>query len=161
MMKVWRQSQYGRQCPARARKGLAFACFAMASCLASSVAAQKVTVGAEVAEVVAASAEPSLPQTASIRELDLVIVIGFRLRSTAYDLRMQSVISGYSELVEKADCVTLICGFVVQEGTKWRATNVVSGEESELRDKASNMEREGTTLVIVHPSGVKRVVPQF
>lgn len=162
MTKVWRQYPKNRRNVAGLHHAIALACCTVTSCLASPVFAQNVTVGGEVAEVTVHGAPVSFPQASPIRELELVIVIGFRLRSTEHDLRMQSVISGYGELVEKADCVTMTCGFmVVQDGNKWRATNVVSGTESELRDKASNMEREGTTLVIVHAAGVKRTVPQF
>ena len=104
------------------------------------------------------------PLTAPLppRQIEVVVVWGFRLRSTEHDLRMQSVTSGYQELVEKPVCLTSLCGFVVVlDGTKWRATNVMAGSENELKEMKENMERAGTTLVIVHPSGVKRQVPEF
>jgi hypothetical protein len=106
--------------------------------------------------------DPPLARDLPPRQVELVIVWGFRLRPTEHDLRMASVRSGYGELIDKAACTNSICGFVVvQDGAKWRNTNVIAGSEGELRDLQRNMEREGTTLVIVHPTGQKRAVPNF
>lgn len=162
MTKVWGQYLKNRQIVSGLYRVIALACLTGTLFLASPVAAHDATVGGEVAKVAPHAGADAVSQASPVRELELVIVIGFRIRGTKYDSRIPSVVSGYTELVEKAECITSACGFVVvQDGTKWRATNVVSGSESELRDKAINMGREGTTLVIVHPSGIKRTVPQF
>jgi hypothetical protein len=117
---------------------------------------------------VGATAESPMPEGPPLardmlpREVELVVVWGFRIRSTEHDFRMASIRSGYSELIDKTVCTTAICGFVVlQDGAKWRATNVIATSESELRDMQRTLEREGTTLVIVHPTGSKRTIPSF
>jgi hypothetical protein len=126
-----------------------------------SFAAQK-TVAKTEATAEAAPGSSSTSQVFPQREVEIVVVWGFRLRSQVQDQRIVSIGDGYSELVKKDDCLNSICGFVVvQEGSKWRASNVLAGSEQELRDMQQNMEREGTTLVIVHPTGSRRQVPVF
>ena len=146
-----------------ARCGAVLASVALSLAIANSAwAAQK------AAMKTGASAEAALPEPSPLardmpaREVELVVVWGFRLRQTEHDLRMASVRSGYAELVEKAVCQTSVCGFVVvQDGSKWRATNVIAASESELSERQRDMERAGSTLVIVYPTGVKRVIPSF
>lgn len=125
-------------------------------------AAQKSAIKTEVSSETPSSGAMPISQILPPHEVDVVVVWGFRLRPTEHDLRLQSLRSGYSELVEKAACLNELCGYVVvQSDGKWRATNVISGTERELRDMERNMEREGTTLVIVHPTGQKRSIPNF
>jgi hypothetical protein len=101
-------------------------------------------------------------QTHPSREVEIVVVWGFRLRSQVQEQRIISIRDGYSELITKDVCLDSICGFVVvEEGSKWRASNVLAGSEQELRDMQQNMERDGTTLVIVHPTGNRRQIPVF
>jgi hypothetical protein len=128
----------------------------------SAFAAQKTSARLEApADNSNAGAAPSL-QAQPEREEHVVIVWGFRIRSLEYERRIESVRSGYSELVDKAACITKVCGFVVvPDGNRWRATNVVAASEPELHEMKRNMERDGTVLVIVHPNGSKRTVPDF
>jgi hypothetical protein len=127
-----------------------------------AAAAQKTASKAGVAAESPMSEAPPLARDLPPRQVEVVVVWGFRFRPTEHDLRMSSVRSGYGELSEKAVCVTAICGFVVmQEGGKWKATNVVAASETQLRDMQSDLERTGTTLVIVHPNGTKRNIPNF
>lgn len=145
------------------RRGIALSYLAIVLTFAGSAfAAQKTIVKT------GASAESNRPDLSPLareipqRQVEIVVVWGFRMRPSAYDLRRTSIRSGYSELIDKSDCVNAVCGFVVvQDGTKWRATNVISGSENELQEMHRNMERDGTTLVIVHPTGTKRQVPEF
>lgn len=96
------------------------------------------------------------------RQTEVVIVWGFRLRTTQHPSRNPAIVSGYSELVEKADCQTKQCGFVItQQDGKWRASNVIAASEAELMTMQRNLEKEGTTLVVVNPTGTKRTVPSF
>jgi hypothetical protein len=126
-----------------------------------SFAAQK-TVAKTEATSEAAPGSTSTSQTSPPREVEVVVVWGFRLRSQFQEQRITSIRDGYGELVQKDVCLNSICGFVVvQEDSKWRASNVLAGSEQELRDMQQNMEREGTTLVIVHPTGSRRQVPVF
>jgi hypothetical protein len=124
-------------------------------------AAQKTVVKTEAS----AEATPNSGGTSQMRpsrEVEVVVVWGFRLRSQVQEQRIVSIRDGYSELITKDVCLESICGFVVvQEDSKWRASNVLAGSEQELRDMQQNMEREGTTLVIVHPTGSRRQVPVF
>jgi hypothetical protein len=125
-------------------------------------AAQKNNVKIEGAAEAPLPEAPSLARDLPPRQVEIIIVWGFRLRTTEHDLRMASIRDGYGELVDKSACVTAVCGFVVvQDGAKWRNTNVIAASETELRDMQHNMEREGTTLVIVHPTGTKRTIPNF
>jgi hypothetical protein len=103
-----------------------------------------------------------VPQVAPPRTVDVVVVWGFRIRQTPYDMRLKSVRSGYAELIEKSACVRSLCGFVVvYDGTVWRSTNVISGTEDELKEMHRNLERDGSTLVIVYPNGEKRTIPAY
>jgi hypothetical protein len=125
-------------------------------------AAQKATTKTEATSEAPVLEALPVSQSLPPRQVEVVVVWGFRLRTTQHDLRLQSVRSGYAELVEKAACINAICGYVVvQDGSKWRATNVISGTERELQDMERNMERDGTTLVLVHPTGQKRTIPNF
>ncbi len=115
-----------------------------------------------------ASSETPMPDARPLardmppHQIEIVVVWGFRLRTTEHDLRMASLRSGYRELIDKPDCTTATCGFVVvHDGTKWRTTNVIAASEDKLRDLQHNMERDGSTLVIVRSSGIKRTVPNF
>jgi hypothetical protein len=140
----------------------AFCLLSVCSVAGTAHAAQKTNTKLEApADNSSAGAAPNL-QAQPEREEHVVIVWGFRIRTTAHDLRMQSVRSGYSELVEKTVCITRVCGFVVvPDGNKWRASNVIAASEPELQEMKRNMERDGTVLVIVHPNGSKRTVPEF
>jgi hypothetical protein len=135
--------------------------FAVASVLfvgSAALAAEKAAEMPRGQVLVNGSGTNVIPQ----RPVEIVVVWGFRLRSKVYERRVISLNEGYSELITKDVCLTKVCGFVVtQEGQQWRASNVMSGTESELRDMQQNMEREGTTLVIVHPTGSRREVPSF
>jgi hypothetical protein len=142
---------------------IAFSCLTIGLIFGGSAfAAQKAIVKT------GANAESNLPNSSPLardmptRQVEVVVVWGFRLRPTEHDLRTASIRSGYGELVEKSVCTSAICGFVVvHDGTKWRTTNVISGSESDLQDMHRNMERDGATLVIVHPTGTKRKIPEF
>jgi hypothetical protein len=125
-----------------------------------ALSATAVGAKAEAATEAVSMGVSGLPQPP--RQVEVVVVWGFRLRSVIEKLRIESVKSGYRELIGKSECLTSVCGFVVApDGNQWRASNVLSGTEDELRDRQRNMEREGTTLVIVHPTGVRRTVPNF
>jgi hypothetical protein len=96
------------------------------------------------------------------RSVEVVVVWGFRLRSTIHDARNPAFTAGYTELVGRQDCITKTCGFVlVREGNVWRASNTLAASENELLEKQRDMEREDTVLVIVHPNGTRRLVPRF
>jgi hypothetical protein len=96
------------------------------------------------------------------RPVEVVVVWGFRLRSTIQDLRRDSLREGYGDLINKAVCLSSVCGFVVvPDGNRWRTSNVLSGTEAQLQELQRNMERDNTTLVIVHPTGQRRAVPDF
>lgn len=144
-------------------------CKAVIACVALMLAVSNGAWAAQKAAIkTGASAEAAVPEPSPLardmpaREVELVVVWGFRLRQTEHDLRMASVRSGYAELVEKAACQTSVCGFVVvQDGRMWRSTNVIAATESELSERQRDMERAGSTLVIVYPTGVKRVIPTF
>ncbi len=130
--------------------------------VAPVLGASKTAIASEAIAISQPASTLPLVQPLPPPQVEVVIVWGFRLRSTEHDLRVQSITSGYRELVDKAACINAICGFVVVKvGAKWQATNVMVGSETELREIKENMEREGTTLVIVHPTGTKRSVPQF
>jgi hypothetical protein len=110
---------------------------------------------------IAVEAAPQ-PNVRPQRDVEIVVVWGFRLRSVIEERRVSAIQSGYGELINKASCVTAICGFVVApDGAKWRASNVLTGTEEELQELQRNMELDGTTLVIVHPTGARRSVPKF
>ncbi len=96
------------------------------------------------------------------REVDVIVVWGFRLRSAVQPTQSAALRSGYLELVDKVACIDAVCGFVVApDGNRWRASNVLSGTEAELQERQRNMERDGATLVIVHPNGARRSIPTF
>ena len=95
-------------------------------------------------------------------QIERVIVWGFRLRPSLLDLRRDATYQGYRELVAKDACITEICGFVVVlDGDKWRSSNVIVASEDELQRLHRNMEREGSSLVLVHPAGTRREVPNI
>jgi hypothetical protein len=108
-----------------------------------------------------ASAETTGPDMEG-RKVDVVVVWGFRVRSQKYDERTPPLTAGYGDLVNKPECQTSVCGFVVfHDGEKWRYTNVLAGTESELRTLQGNLEYGRQTLVIVYPNGEKRTPPKF
>jgi hypothetical protein len=96
------------------------------------------------------------------RAVEVVVVWGFRFRSTIHPSRNPALTAGYTELIGRNDCTTAVCGFVlVQEGGVWRASNTLAASEQELLTKQREMERSGTVLVIVHPTGTRRQVPSL
>jgi hypothetical protein len=96
------------------------------------------------------------------RAVEVVIVWGFRFRSTIHPSRNPAFTAGYSELVGRNDCITSVCGFLlIQEGGVWRASNTLAASEQELLTRQREMERENTMLVIVHPNGTRRQVPRI
>ncbi|GBF58877.1 hypothetical protein PbB2_02566 [Candidatus Phycosocius bacilliformis] len=96
------------------------------------------------------------------RMVDVVVVWGFRVRTNKFDERRPSLTAGYGDLVKKPECQTSVCGFVVfHDGEKWRYTNVLAGSEDQLRALQGDLEYDRQTLVIVHPNGERRSVPQF
>jgi hypothetical protein len=124
--------------------------------------AQKASVPNEASREIVAPNTPPNGVNGTPHLVELVVVYGFRLRSTQHDMRVQSIREGYAELIGKPECLQSICGFVVlPDGAKWRSTNVLAGTESSLTQLKRDMEREGTTLVIVHPTGTKRTIPNF
>lgn len=123
-------------------------------------AASTATKAGEAAE--APSTGASATSAASDRPVDVVIVWGFRVRAQMFDERNPPLIEGYGELIKKPECVTNVCGYVVfHDGTKWRYTNILAGDEARLRELQGNLEYDRQTLVIVHPNGEKRTVPNF
>lgn len=145
-----------------ARVGLAVMALVPMGANAAQKATTKTEANSEASRLVAPPVAPPVSQPMPPRQVEVVVVWGFRLRTTQHELRLQSIRSGYAELIEKAACINAICGYVVvQDGSKWRVTNVISGTERELQDMERNMEREGATLVIVHPTGQKRTIPNF
>ncbi len=126
----------------------------------ASKAATSSTAVSEAAETPTTGA--SSTRTASDRPVDVVIVWGFRVRAQKFDERNPPLVEGYGELVKKPECVTNVCGYVVfHDGTKWRYTNILAGEEDKLRELQANLEYDRQTLVIVHPKGEKRTIPDF
>jgi hypothetical protein len=127
---------------------------------AASKAASVATKTGEAAEAPATGASSS--SLALDRRVDVVIVSGFRIRAKAFDERKPPLVEGYGELIKKAECETKVCGYVVfYDGTKWRYTNILAGEEDHLRELQANLEFDRQTLVIVHPNGEKRTIPNF
>jgi hypothetical protein len=145
------------------KQALVYAClFGSFGLVSSAYAAQKVGAKVEAETVALPTDGSSLARDMPSRDVELVVVWGFRLRLTDHDLRAASLSSGYGELINKAACLERICGYVVlKDGDKWRTTNVIAASEHELLDMQANMEREGTTLVIVHPTGQRRSIPNF
>ena len=141
---------------------LAASAFGLAT--TSYAAANKATSAAtkvgEAAESPAIGASSTV--SASDRPADVVIVWGFRIRAKKFDERNPPLIEGYGELIKKAECQTNVCGYVVfHDGTKWRYTNILAGTEDKLRELQANLEYDRQTIVIVHPNGEKRTVPNF
>ncbi|CAN1534953.1 hypothetical protein MCEMIH15_01528 [Caulobacteraceae bacterium] len=100
--------------------------------------------------------------SASDRPVDVVVVWGFRVRAKMFDERRPPLVEGYGELIKKAECQTNVCGYVVfHDGTKWRYTNILAGDEDKLRELQASLEYDRQTIVIVHPNGEKRTVPNF
>jgi hypothetical protein len=144
------------------RWGVARLCVAAAVFVSGPTFAAQKTVAKTEATAEATPSSGGASGMRLSREVEVVVVWGFRLRSQAQEQRIISIRDGYEELVQKDVCLSSICGFVVvQEDSKWRASNVLAGSEQELRDMQQNMEREGTTLVIVHPTGSRRQIPVF
>jgi hypothetical protein len=132
--------------------------------LAFSSDARAVGVGAIKTEA-SAGVSPNrggVAQPDQSRAVEVVVVWGFRLRGTMHDTRIASMRAGYGELIARDDCITTTCGFVmVKDGNVWRSSNILAATEAELIEKQHNMERDGTTLIIVHPNGSRRSVPSF
>jgi hypothetical protein len=136
---------------------LALIAFVPASALAVGAAGAKTEAAPEVTAVRSTISQPMPP-----RAVEVVVVWGFRLRPNIHDTRNITLNAGYNELVGRDVCMTSICGFVVvREGARWRATNVMAGTEAELVEMQQNMDRQDTTIVIVHPTGTRRSVPKF
>ena len=130
----------------------------------SHAAANKATSAATKASEAAESATSGASSTASAsdRAVDVVVVWGFRVRAKMFDERRPPLVEGYGELIKKAECQTNVCGYVVfHDGTKWRYTNILAGDEDKLRELQANLEYYRQTIVIVHPNGEKRTVPNF
>jgi hypothetical protein len=146
----------------RLSAGIATACLALTACVPASVlavgaAGAKTEAAPEVTAVRSTISQPMPP-----RAVEVVIVWGFRLRPNIHDTRNITLNAGYNELVGRDVCITSTCGFVVvRDGTQWRATNVMAGTEAELIEMQQNMDRQDTTIVIVHPTGIRRSVPKF
>lgn len=135
--------------------GVATTCMA-----ATGKATSATTKVGEAAESPAIGASSTV--SASDRPVDVVIVWGFRVRAKKFDERNPPLIEGYGELIKKAECQTNVCGYVVfHDGTKWRYTNILAGDEDKLRELQANLEYDRQTIVIVHPNGEKRTVPNF
>lgn len=133
---------------------------ATASMAATGKATSATTKVGEAAESPAFGASSTV--SASDRPVDVVIVWGFRVRAKKFDERNPPLIEGYGELIKKAECQTNVCGYVVfHDGTKWRYTNILAGDEDKLRELQANLEYDRQTIVIVHPNGEKRTVPNF
>lgn len=127
---------------------------------ASSATTAATKAGEAAAEMPATGA--SANNSVADRPVDVVIVWGFRVRAKVFDERRPPLVEGYGELIKKPECATKVCGYVVfHDGTKWRYTNILAGEEEQLRELQANLEYERQTLVIVHPNGEKRTVPNF
>jgi hypothetical protein len=130
----------------------------------SHAAANKATNAAtktgEAAEAPTSGA--SSTTSASDRAVDVVVVWGFRVRAKMFDERRPPLVEGYGELIKKAECQTNVCGYVVfYDGIKWRYTNILAGDEDKLRELQASLEYDRQTIVIVHPNGEKRTVPNF
>ena len=141
---------------------LAASAFGLAttSLAATGKATSATTKVGEAAESPAIGASSTV--SASDRPADVVIVWGFRVRAKKFDERNPPLIEGYGELIKKAECQTNVCGYVVfHDGTKWRYTNILAGTEDKLRDLQANLDYDRQTIVIVHPNGEKRTVPNF
>jgi len=139
---------------------IAYGAATSVSAATASKAASSATKSGEAAEVPAFGVSSSGPT--SDRPVDVVIVWGFRVRAKLFDERRDPLMEGYGELIKKPECLTNVCGYVVfHDGTKWRYTNILSGEEDRLRELQGSLEYDRQTLVIVHPNGEKRTVPNF
>ncbi|WP_284359542.1 hypothetical protein [Candidatus Phycosocius spiralis] len=116
---------------------------------------------AEVPANVVAKSPPAQDEDLS-KSVDVIIVWGFRVRSKLYEERNPPLREGYETLVKKPECVSSVCGYVVfYDGQKWRSTNVLAGDEERLRQLQKQLDYEHQTLVIVHPNGQNRTVPEF
>ena len=130
----------------------------------SHAAANKATSAATKTSEAAESATSGASSTASAsdRAVDVVVVWGFRVRAKMFDERRPPLVEGYGELIKKAECQTNVCGYVVfYDGIKWRYTNILAGDEDKLRELQASLEYDRQTIVIVHPNGEKRTVPNF
>jgi hypothetical protein len=138
----------------------------LATCSLPLVRAHAATVGASNTKSEASTDSLQRPLSVSQpiveRPVEVVIVWGFRFRGTEHDRRAASLRAGYAELIKRDECVVNVCGFViVQDGDVWRASNVLAASESDLMTRHKNLERENSALVIVHPTGSRRQVPEF
>jgi hypothetical protein len=144
------------------RAGVVSACLALATIVPSNVLAVGVAGAKTEAAPDTASGRGSVSQPMPPRAVEVVVVWGFRLRPNVHDTRIITLNAGYNELVGKDVCITSTCGFVVvREGARWRGTNVVAGTEAQLIEMQRDMDRDDTTIVIVHPTGTRRSVPKF
>jgi len=127
---------------------------------AANKATSAATKAGEAAEAPTSGA--SSTTSASDRAVDVVVVWGFRVRAKMFDERRPPLVEGYGELIKKAECQTNVCGYVVfYDGIKWRYTNILAGDEDKLRELQASLEYDRQTIVIVHPNGEKRTVPNF
>lgn len=143
---------------------LAAAMLGTATISIAATASKATTVATKAGESAAEapSTGASANNSGADRPVDVVIVWGFRVRSKLFDERNPPLIEGYGELIKKPECETNVCGYVVfHDGTKWRYTNILAGDEDKLRELQGNLEYDRQTLVIVHPNGEKRTVPNF
>lgn len=99
---------------------------------------------------------PAAPTAGLLRPLSpgeqLVVVRGFRIRSTVFANRIPALEAGFASTAVMAECDAGPCGFVVlrtDEG--YRYTSVVTGSTNELLAMARDMERDDLSLVIVYP----------
>ena len=130
----------------------------------SHAAANKATSAATKAGEAVDSPTSGASSTASAsdRAVDVVVVWGFRVRAKMFDERRPPLVEGYGELIKKAECQTNVCGYVVfYDGIKWCYTNILAGDEDKLRELQASLEYDRQTIVIVHPNGEKRTVPNF
>lgn len=143
---------------------LAAAAFCAATSSVAATASKATTTVTKAGET-AAEVPPtgaSSTSSASDRPVDVVVVWGFRVRAQGFDERRPPLIAGYGELIKKPECQTNVCGYVVfYDGAKWRYTNILAGEEDNLRELQASLEYDRQTLVIVHPNGEKRTIPNF
>lgn len=100
----------------------------------------------------------SVPQT---RAEHLVVVYGFRVIRTPYDLRVQGMRQGYAALATNEACRTQSCAFVtLKRDGKWHSTTVLAGDPKALQEMSSEIESPDSTFVIVHPPG-DRLQPPY
>jgi hypothetical protein len=136
------------------------AAICLAACAVGPVLGAQKTGAKADSETNVTTLPTSAPSPVPPRAIEYVVVVGFRIRPTAMEQRLEAINAGYRELTGKNECEMRLCGYVVvPEDGRWRTTNVLAGTETELRERQAILEREGATLVVVHPNGVRRQVP--